>query len=118
MTTTLPTMDQDALFPNDYSRLDLIADQPGPLKDEERDGIVAAIRQAADDGGGRFNAGTVRPYLPKDHNPNRVGSIYSTLLDAGVIRDTGEAARSGDTKNRNGNRWVPVYEVVDWEGLR
>jgi hypothetical protein len=111
-------MDEDALFPSDYSRLDLIADDPSPLKDDERAGIVKAIRLAAKDGGGRFHAGTVRPYLPKDHNPHRVGPIYSTFLDAGVIRATDIPARSGDTRNRNGNRFVPVYEVLDWEGLR
>ncbi|MFA5636850.1 MAG: hypothetical protein WC977_13215 [Anaerovoracaceae bacterium] len=114
----LPTWDEDTLFPDDYSRLDLIADEPGPLKDEEREGIVEAIRHAASDGGGRFHAGTVRPYLPEKVDPHRVGAIVSALAKTGAFIKTGEYALSGNERHRNAQRPVPWYRVIDWEGLR
>jgi hypothetical protein len=105
-----------ALLPEDVTRLDLIADEPAPLKVVQRRAIIEAIRDATEETL-YFHAGTLRPHLPAGLDPHRIGAVISTLLKDDLIIDTGRAARSGNTKHRNGNRLVPIYYVPNREAL-
>lgn len=105
--------------PGGFAILDDLANDPGVLAHMRRQAVVTAIRLAAL-ADGTFHAGTMRPHLPKppyDVNPHSVGAVVSALVKTGAIRKTGRYAESGNVKNRNGQRPVPIYRIVNLGGL-
>ena len=102
----------------DYSILDDLADDPGVINARKMTIIYAAISDAAAIAGGTLTAASIRPHLPAHLTDDpRVGAAVSALIRRGIIRRTGRYALSGNGKSRNGLRPVPVYVVLDWDGL-
>lgn len=94
-----------------YDLLDLITADPLPNKQATRDAVLAAITKVAAEHDGLVTAAWVRPLLPEYANPHQVGATISVLVKQGVLTRTGATHTSGNQKQRNTYRPMPVYRL-------
>lgn len=99
-----------------WTTVDALGDDPSVLAALDREAICKAIRFAARKNlSHEVTARTIREELAERRtvNPKRVGAVMSGLVRSGALVDTGFVARSGDARNRNRNRRLPVYRIPD-----
>lgn len=95
----------------EYAILDQIAGEPAPAGHLQNEAVKRAVVAAADENGGEVTAATVRPHVPAWVEPHRVGAVISALVKSGALIDTGRVQRSGQAKNRNRTKRLPVYAL-------
>ena len=101
----------------DWSLVDQVAADPHPLSEVKRADIINAFIEAASDHGGEVHASWVRPYLPVGVNEHLIGNVASQLSRKKILQRTGRYLPSGDARNRNRLRDLPVRRVVNWDAL-
>lgn len=101
-----------------WSLVEGLDGDPGVLAQLDREAVCRAIRRVAALTGGIVTAAQIRGELKRDVNPHRLGAIVNGFARKGVFVDTGRVAPSGDSKNRNAKRRMPVWRVTDREAVK
>ena len=113
---------EDAMGKNqageDWSLVEQLDQDPGVLATLDREAYCRAVRRVAASTGGIVTAAQIRAELKRKVNPHRIGGIVNGFVTRGLFIDTGRTALSGDTKNRNRNRRLPVWQVPDWKKIK
>ena len=102
----------------DWSQVDMLDQDPTVIATLDREAICRAICLVAAATGGIVTAPQVRAELKRNVNPHRIGAVMSGFAKRGILVDTGRVVRSDDKKNRNANRRLPVWRVVDREAIQ
>ena len=82
-----------------------------PLHQRDREAVVEAILDVADENDGAIDPNLVRPRIPAWVYPKVVGPTYSSLRAAKVISADGFVIYD-DVKGGNAGRWVRRYRLV------
>ena len=96
----------------DWSIVDQLAHEPSPAKEQHAIEVRRAVARVARMTGGIVTAATLRDQTPEWVDAHVRGAVVSALVKQGVLVDTGRTVKSGNRKSRNGNRKVPVYQLV------
>ena len=98
--------------PVDDRTADLLAlvahDQAHPRPAEEWDLYVAAVHEAADDGG-RVDPNRLRELVRGRIAPRRCGAFCNRARAEGLLAWAGEWVESTDTEGRNGGKPIRVW---------
>jgi hypothetical protein len=73
--------------------------------------VYAIVRSAADDIFWRTTANTMRPYIPHATNPAMIGATVRTLVQKGILSETGRYVRCTDRTAGNYGKPQKVYEL-------
>lgn len=99
----------------DWSLVNAIATDPTPRIVNQRVTIMNALMRCAREHGGRIHSSWLHEYLPDGAVTGAmIGNVMSQLSNAGIIERTGDHLPSGQTKNRNRTKELPVWRVTDW----
>lgn len=98
---------------NEWETVDALADDPTVIATLQREAIIDAVKCAASENNGLVAAAAVRAAMKRPVAPHRIGAVISGLVKRGVLVDTGMMAPSGDRRNRNSRRRLPVWRLVD-----
>lgn len=95
-----------------FDHLDVIADDPLPIKRDTREAVRIAINEVARAKGGRFTSADLRRHYPAWHVPEQVGPTLRRLRLRKHIHVTSHAGRYGSAGN--GDKPAPMYEVITY----
>lgn len=99
----------------DWSLVNAVGKDPSPLAVNQRVQIMNAMFRVARSYHGRIHSSWMHEYLPEGAvTGNLIGNVMSQLSNAGIIERTGDHLPSGQLKNRNRTKELPVWRVTDW----
>lgn len=101
----------------DWTLVNQVHDDPAPLPHMHRIEVLKAIINCAETHDGLVHASWVRDLLPEGVDEHMRGNVVSHLSRAGSLRRTGRYLPSGDAKNRNRTRGLPVFRVTSMARL-
>lgn len=96
-------------------RVDIDAASKEPGEDRNattRAAYLDAIKHVTSRTGGTFHIGQVRPLVDESLSGPAVGALICGLSRRRLIEHTGEYAESGNSRQRNSTRPVPVFRVT------
>jgi hypothetical protein len=100
-----------------WETVNVLATDPTILASLEREAICAAILKTHQ-AHNKVTARTIRENLERPVNPHRIGAVIGKLVKQQALTPTREVDRSGNTKQRNSNRLMPVYRVTKPECIK